>query len=304
MRRIAMFILSAGLLSAWTPGQAEPFALSWGKVHGVPEAEIIEIDRIARAVAEIAPAFDAGPSFATESLGALSHAMADGRVHLASETIFGALTLEREVGARILMRENRHGLSRYRSVVIVQADSAIQTLQDLRGRKIAFEDPGSTFAFFLPAAAIASAGLDLAPIRSIRSAPAGAGVSYAFVHQDQEQSIALAVATGLAAAGGFGEKDWWRLEESQPRIADRLRIMHETPYVTRAVLIAGPALPAALDAPLIAAIEALEGLESGRAVLRDLSGAETYDPIAGEAAEDLAASRALYDAFAMLIDPQ
>ena len=71
-------------------------------------------------------------------------------VDLVSETPFTALTFEKKVSAEILLREWKKGVSSYHTVFFTRKDSAIQSLQDLVGKTVAFEDPGSTSAYFVP----------------------------------------------------------------------------------------------------------------------------------------------------------
>ena len=72
------------------------------------------------------------------------------RVDFYSETILSALYLEAQGGGEIILREWKKGVASYRSVIVARADSGITELADLRGGKVAFEDPTSTSGFFFP----------------------------------------------------------------------------------------------------------------------------------------------------------
>ncbi len=72
----------------------------------------------------------------------------------------------------------------YYSVIAVHAGSGIETLEDLRGRKIAFGDIGSTSGHLGPSKILADAGLD--PLTDVEGLNLGGGQSQAFVNQDTD----------------------------------------------------------------------------------------------------------------------
>lgn len=298
MKRLLTTCVLAALIAP--SAAAEPFAISLGRVDSHPRDMLERLYAITDALVDASGgALIAGPPSAYKTLDELAAAMRDGRVHYASETPFGALELEKTVGARILLREWRKGVARYHSVVVVRADSAVQSLAELQGRKVAFEDPGSTSAFFLPAAAMLGEGLTLNPMRTIRAQPRADVANYAFV--GAESSVAFAVAAGVADAGGISNGDWRELGQDEPALQARLRILHRTPDVVRSVFLAGPGPSAAIDTVVTDAIRAMMKTADGRASLVLYNRAEIYDAIdEGEAAADLAAARRLYEAAAAL----
>ena len=107
-------------------------------------------------------------------------ALRNGSVDLTSETVFSALYYSEEAGADILLREWKKGISAYHTVFITRRDSPIRSIDDLRGKWVAFEDPGSTSGFLLPLSIILDHGLKVAEDRPIDT-PLVDGVTYQFV---------------------------------------------------------------------------------------------------------------------------
>ena len=101
------------------------------------------------------------------------------------------------------MREWKKGVSSYRGIIIVSKESGISELSNLRGRKIAFEDPGSTSGFLLPYAALVNGGLTLRRVTSPRSTVATGEIGYVFA--EEELNIAGWVVRGIVAAGAMSE---------------------------------------------------------------------------------------------------
>ncbi len=117
---------------------------------------------------------------------------------------------------------------RYHSVFVVRADSPIQTLADLRGRRIAMKDPGSTTGHIIPVRMLHQAGLDV----------------------DREVKILLldgarleALANGDVEALGSGVRDY---DQLITRFGPgSYRIIAESQGMPNDLFIAGPTLPEA-----------------------------------------------------------
>ena len=92
----------------------------------------------------------------------------EGKVDWVQKTVFEALIYNREVGAEIALRSWRQRVPNYHTVMFARKDGHIASLKDLVGKKIAFEDPGSTSAFFVPAAILKRANFQLLELSSPR----------------------------------------------------------------------------------------------------------------------------------------
>ena len=84
-----------------------------------------------------------------------------GRVDWVSETAASGVSLQQRAGAVPLLRTNRGGATSYATMFFVRRDSRIKTLADLRGGSIAFQNPASTSAYYVPAYELLSQGLRL-----------------------------------------------------------------------------------------------------------------------------------------------
>ena len=66
----------------------------------------------------------------------------------------------------LLAIELNKGLKRSNGLIVTRADSGIQTLEDLKGKRFAFGDPLSSTGSFLPKALLLHAGIDAKNLRS------------------------------------------------------------------------------------------------------------------------------------------
>jgi phosphonate transport system substrate-binding protein len=161
-----------------------------------------------------------------------------GIVDIVSETPISALHFVEQAGASIILRERRMGHDEYRSVILVREDSAIRSLADLAGRRIAYEDAGSTTAFLLPLAAIKRAGLRTVLIDDPTEPPIEGAVAYFFARS--EKSILTAISRGVADAGAMSDENWKDFRHDKPESASDLRVLHQSEPVPRAFVLTGP----------------------------------------------------------------
>jgi phosphonate transport system substrate-binding protein len=238
-----------------------------GRAPSLYAAELEEpgtlgVGRIARDVARHLPALEAVAKWLAPGAADLgfdkvrpviardNHEMIDflerGIVDLVSETPMSALHFVAEAGASIILRERRTGRDEYRSLILVREDSPIRSLQDLAGKRIAYEDAGSTTAFLLPLAAIKRAGLRTVEIQDATEPNVEGAVTYFFARS--ETSILTAVARGVADAGAMSDEDWKDFLHDKPNPTSSLRVLQQSEPVPRAFVLAGPTVtPAQRD---------------------------------------------------------
>lgn len=139
-------------------------------------------------------------------------------------------------GLELLAAETLHGVAGYHSVILVRAQSPIQTLSDLRGGSFAFADHHSYGGHFIPRTQLWEAGLTLADLRD-------------YTYLGRHERVALAVAHGDFDAGGLRE------DVARLYLGRGLRIIASSPLLPPHVIVArsglDPTLAAAVRKALI-----------------------------------------------------
>ncbi len=213
-----------------------------------------------------------------------------GEVDLVSETLFGALIYERDAGAEIALREWKGGVSAYRSLIVARADSGIGDLEALRGKRIAFQDETSTTAFHAPLAVMLKRGLKMRRIEAGASPPAG---TVGFFFSGGETNLLARVHRGLAEAGAVSDLDWEDTGTTPEAIRRDLRVIYESPPITRGVMVVRRGLAPAVRKALLDSLVAMNESTEGQEVLKVMFRVTKYDRFAGEAKDVLDRSRAL-----------
>lgn len=157
----------------------------------------------------------------------------NGRVDWVTETAASGILLRQRAGAVPLLRTDRSGAARYATVFFVRRDSRIASLDDLRGGTIAFQNPASTSAYYVPAYELLSRGLNLEILISPMDRPESAGVGYVFART--ERNIATWVVKGLVDVGVMSDLDWKDANRMPRNYRQELRLLHTSKQFPRAM---------------------------------------------------------------------
>ena len=167
-----------------------------------------------------------------------------GRVDWITEPPFSAVLFEEATGAEFLLDKWKKGVPVYHSVFITRKGSGIRTLNDLAGKVIAFEDPGSTSSYFIPSYLLLKAGHKMVELASVRERPPADAIGYVFA--GQEINVAMWTYKGLVDAGALSNLDMEDDDDVPPSIRGQMDIFHRSANFLRAVEMVRSDLPAPL----------------------------------------------------------
>lgn len=197
-------------------------------------------------------------------------------VDLYFESPYPTFLINELTGARVLLRRWRGGVGEYRSIIFTKRDSGITRLEDLLGKMIAFEDPGSTSAYFLPKVFLVSRGFKLTEKFSFEGKVSPKEIGYIFTFA--EENIVNWVLLQKVAAGAFSSND---LNELDERRKGQLLILGETETVPRHLVSVRKDLDRLLVHRLTALLLSMHLDEEGRRVLQKADRTAKFDPLPG-----------------------
>ncbi len=102
-------------------------------------------------------------------------------VDIAGTGAFGYVSAHAEFGAKLILRYVEDGGDAYRSIVIVRADSGIDSLSEVKGKRFAFTDAKSTSGYLMPVLALEKLGIGikgLAKVEFVKKQPNSAIAVY------------------------------------------------------------------------------------------------------------------------------
>ncbi len=269
---------------ASVPGAAEDDAsvLVLGRVSDDPKSHYDQLkpllDYVVPRMASVG--IRSGRILMAKDLQQMTSYLRRGQVDWINETAGNAALLERRGVARSFLVTEREGATRYHSVFFVRRDSEVKTVADLVGRSVAFQNPYSTSAYYLPAAKLLDEGMKLEVLLSPMDRPAPGAVGYLFART--ELNITTWVHKRLVDAGVFSNLDWANPQRMPPSFAQDFRIVAVTDDVPRALMLTGNGMGPKVEARLREVLmEASTDPDAGE-VLRRFIGTSRFVPIAGE----------------------
>ncbi|HWO41539.1 MAG TPA: phosphate/phosphite/phosphonate ABC transporter substrate-binding protein [Candidatus Eisenbacteria bacterium] len=256
--------------------------LVFGRVFDDPVRAIRDrqefVDYLAR---QLAPyGISSGKILVVEKIHMLAQALREGKVDLFHDSVVPTLVLSRRAGAIPLLRQWKFGTPDYQGLIVVRKHSGINSLADLKGKVIAFEEAHSTSATVLPRMLLEQHGLDLMEIKTPGS-PNPNAVGYFYGSDGNSINVLI---TGRADAGTTIHREFDRL---RPEIRDSLKLLAATESVPRNIV----AVRKDLDPRLINAIkEVLVNMDKtpeGKRVLQATQNTTKFDPIPPESVAQL-----------------
>lgn len=181
------------------------------------------------------------------------------QVDLYFDSVYPITMISDASGAQPFLRRWRFGVEEYYTVIFASVDSGIQSVDDLPGHIIAFDNPFSTSGYLLPAVYLTEHGLNLVGKGSYDEPITDDQVGFVFSYDDE--NTLQWVLSGLVVAGAT---DDYNFDVAFPdEIRQKLVPLAKTESVPRQVVVARPGIdPELLQAItqiLVTAHESPEG---------------------------------------------
>lgn len=229
-----------------------------------------------------------GKVVVSDSLSRMVAALERKSVDLYIDSPFPVAFVCERAGTRPILRRWKRGSRAYHSVIFARSDSGIVSADDLRGHVIAFGEPFSTTGFFLPKAALASAGLNLVGYADPAAAIPRDQVGYVFSN-DAENTM-FWVLKNKVAAGAVNADYFEALAGSR---IDELRVILKTEEVPRNLVCVRSDLDPGVVQKVEEILLAMDQDEQGRRVLSEFEETTRFDRFPEGALRDLARVREL-----------
>ncbi len=259
MCRVFLFAIVLFLTTAPCKVLASDFTI--GVISSKTKARIRNFVKMASYIASHLENFgvSSGRVIVAEDVDKMIEKLKRGEVDLVFETPFATLKMEEMADVIPSVVAWKKGVKRYRTLFFVKKKSNIKTLFDLRGKLIAFQDPGSTSAYAIPKAELVRYGLEVVP-KDERADPSCA--RYVFVGHRLNQ--AFWVLEDRADCGAFSENDWRDLPDS---IRSRLKIIYKTRPILRYIGSFSNKVPYKLREAVVSILLNMQNTRSGRDAL-------------------------------------
>jgi len=182
--------------------------------------------------------------------------------------------------AKLLLRRWKNGMAEYRSLIFTKNNGEVSRLEDLRGKVLAFEDPGSTSGYFLAKSFLLKKGFKFAD--KSRFDPYGSPTEVGYVFASSQEKIVDMVLAKQAAAGAFSDDDYAKLDEKKK---SAITILAQTERVPRHFLSVRKDFAPALVDRIEKILLSMHENERGRRILKNTDDTTKFELLPeGEAA--------------------
>ncbi len=203
---------------------------------------------------------------------AMAEAMRNGEVDLYFDSPLVAARVARAGGGEPFLRRWKRGIGSYHSVILVPSDSEMTTVEDLTGRRIAFQKPDSTSGFLLPVGMMRRLGLTLRELPTRDSHPRDNEVGYIFTNDDRN-TLAW-IYNGWVDAAATDNQRFEALEAAAP---GAFRVLARSIDVPRQIIVRRSGLDDSLMVAVANVLIDMENSEVGRESLENFNHTTKFD---------------------------
>jgi len=272
-------VLISSKATAQIPPGLENKAITLGAVSTVNEKEIEDHFRdFVRYVArKLSPTGIEGKVVIAPTLPDLARLLEQKKVDFYMESAYPTYVVNNVHDAgKLLLRRWQRGKAEYQSLIFAKKNTGINSLQDLRGQIIAFEDPESTSGHFLPRFFLLKRGFKL--VETTRPDANSSPPEIGFIFGYTQAKLVELVLTQQVAAGAFNDDDYANLDE---KTRSDINILAQTELLPRHLVSIrkdmAPALASRIEKILVSMNEDPEG----RKVLQKTGDTTKFDMLPG-----------------------
>ena len=206
----------------------------------------------------------------------LAKLLEEKKVDFYMESPYPTYLINKQGAAVLLLRRWKGGMADYRSILFTKRDSGTTRLEELRGKIIAFEDPGSTSGYFLPKVLLLRKGFKLSEKSALEANVSPREVGYIFAYT--QENIVNWVLSKQVVAGAFSNDDYATLDE---RIRADITILAETEMLPRHLLSIRKNLAPALAKRLKEILLSMHQDDEGQRILQKTDNTTKFDLLPG-----------------------
>jgi phosphonate transport system substrate-binding protein len=211
----------------------------------------------------------------------------NGEVDLYFDSPYPAMYITDQSGAKPILRRWKGGQADYYTVFFTMKDREINSVEDLQGKIVAFDEISSTSGYMLPMAYLQQANLKPQEKSSVNETVAADEIGYIF--SDDDENTIQWVISGKVDAGAVDIGTFLEIPEAN---REAMQVLAETDKVARHVVMIQPGMEPEKVEAIKQILLSMDQTEEGKVVLEEFEETAKFDDFPPEA--DLAKMRELY----------
>ena len=228
------------------------------------------------AARQLTPTGAKGMVVVTSTAAQMTQLLEEKRVDFYIESPYPTYVINRLGAARLLLRRWKGRIAEYHSLIFTNKESGVARLEDLRGKIIAFEDPGSTSGYFLPKLFLFKKGFSVAEKTSLEAKVSANEIGYIFAGTDTNM-INLVLQKKIAA-GAFSNDDFAHVSDTSKA---SISMLGETESVPRHLVSVRKDVPEPIVTRLRKILLSMHQDKEGQDILRKADNTTKFDSLPG-----------------------
>jgi phosphonate transport system substrate-binding protein len=192
------------------------------------------------------------------------------------ESPYPTYLINKQGAAILLLRRWKSGMAEYRGLILGKKDSEVNRLEQLRGKMIAFEDPGSTSGYFLPKVLLLKKGFRLSEKPGLDAKIGPQEIGYVFASTNA--NVVNLVLSRQVAAGAFSDDDYGALDGTKKA---EIIILAQTELFPRHLVSVRKDLNPLVKNRLKEVLLAMNQAEEGRSIMQQTDNTTKFDLLPG-----------------------
>ncbi len=203
------------------------------------------------------------------SYAAVIEAMGAGKVDIGWLATFSYVLAHDKYGVELLLVVQRFGSPFYRGQIMVRADSGIQDLAGLKGKRFAFVDPASTSGHLYPKTLLLSKGVD--PEHFFKKS----------VFAGSHNAVVLSIYKGEVDGGAAYDGSRSAVAKTFPDVFDKVKVIAYTKEIPNDTVSVRKKLPEDLKLKIRDGLKQVSHSPEGSKVLKKLYGISGFTDLDG-----------------------
>lgn len=222
------------------------------------------------------------------SIDTMINWLKSGEVDIYFDSPYPAMIISDHTGSKPLLRRWKGGQAEYYGIFFAMNNSGIKTLEDLKGKIVAFDEVYSTSGYFLPLVKLIESGFQAVETKSDSTIIVADKIGYIFT-DDDENTIQWVISGKVDA----GVVDLETFEEIPLESRREIRLLAKTKTVPRQMASVRQDLDTQLREKIKTILLSMDQTEAGKEVLTKFEETSKFDDFPAE--QSIQEIRQLYE---------
>lgn len=205
-------------------------------------------------------------------LQGMANSLKSGEVDIYFDSPYPAMIIGDSSGAKPILRRWKGGVPDYYTVIFTMKDRGIQSLEDLKGKIVGFDEISSTSGYMLPTSLLIESGLNPQEKRSATSTASADEVGFVFT--DDDENTIQWVISGKVAAGAVDIGTFMEIPEASRQA---MIVLAKSEKVARHVVLVRPGMKPEMVEAIKAILTKMDQTAEGQEVLEKFEKTAKFD---------------------------